>query len=242
MLTGQWGDVLAQFGQFRAALRTLQQAAGQAGEAKAPDARAMFLLTAAFAGWPVDQCQEPEAAVKLALAADKSKPTQIGAAATYAFCGKAKPALALELLEKKYPDDTLVQQLYVPQSRAYLALQAGDGQKAVDLLVKSQAFDQTSPGAYLRGLAYLQLHDAGSAAAAFKIATRFKGPSYVNVRGTPFPANYYALGLLGLGRAYAMAGDKANAKAAYEKFFKEWKDAEPGLPMMAQAKKEYTAL
>jgi hypothetical protein len=54
--------------------------------------------------------------------------------------------------------------------------------------------------------------------------------------------NIYALGLLGLGRAYAMGGDKANAKAAYERFFTEWKDADPGLAVMAQAKKEYAAL
>jgi hypothetical protein len=54
--------------------------------------------------------------------------------------------------------------------------------------------------------------------------------------------NYYALSLLGLGRAYAMAGDKVDAKAAYEKFFAEWKNADPDLAVMAQAKKEYAAL
>ena len=60
--------------------------------------------------------------------------------------------------------------------------------------------------------------------------------------GVPFPMNNYALGLLGLGRAYAMGGDKTQAKAAYEKFFEEWKNADAGLPVMAQAKKEYAAL
>ena len=242
-LTGQLGEVQGQFGQFRAAVATLQQAAGQAGEAKAPDARATFLLTAAFTGWPVGQCENPDSAVKQALAADKSKPTQIGVAATYAFCGEAKPALAaLEVLEKKYPDDTAVQQLYVRQARAFVALQAGNGQRAVDLLVGTQAFDQGSPGPYLRGLAYLQLHDAGSAVAAFKVATKYKGSSFASVRGTAFPTNYYALALLGLARAYAMGGDKANAKAAYERFFTEWKNADPGLAVMAEAKKEYAAL
>ena len=51
-----------------------------------------------------------------------------------------------------------------------------------------------------------------------------------------------AIWLLGLGRAYAMAGDKANAKAAYKRFFAEWKNADPGLAVMAQAKKEYAEL
>jgi hypothetical protein len=54
--------------------------------------------------------------------------------------------------------------------------------------------------------------------------------------------NSYALGLLGPGRAYAMAGDKADAKAAYERFFAEWKNADPELAVMAQAKKEYAGL
>jgi eukaryotic-like serine/threonine-protein kinase len=174
---------------------------------------------------------------------DKSKATQIAAAATQAFCGEGKPALpALEVLEKKYPDDTLVQQVFVPQGRGYLALQAGDARKALDLLTKGQSFDLVSPGSYLRGLAYLQLHDAGNATAAFKIATRYKGASYANQTSMPFPMNCHALGLLGLGRAYAMAGDKADAKAAYEHFFTQWKNADPGLAVIAQAKKEYAAL
>ncbi len=242
-LTGQWGNIQAQWGQFQAAAAALQQAASQAGDAKAPDARALFLLNAAYIGWPAEQCQDPQGAVKQALAGDKSKATQIAAAATRAFCGEGKPALpALDVLEKKYPDDTLVQQVCVPQARAYIAIQAGEARKALDLLAKGQAFDQSSPGPYLRGLAYLQLHDAGNAIAAFKIATKYKGASFTNANDMPFPLNSYALGLLGVGRAYAMAGDKVNAKAAYDHFFAEWKNADPELAVMAQAKKEYAGL
>jgi eukaryotic-like serine/threonine-protein kinase len=243
LLTGQWANIQAEWGQFRAAAATLQRAAGQAGEAKAPDAQAGLMLNAAYIGWPVGQCQNPEAAVKQALAVDKSKQTQIAVAATHAFCGEEKPALAaLDVLEKKYPEDTLVQRVFVPQGRAYVALQAGDAQKALDLLAKSQAFDLVSPGPYLRGLAYLQLHDPGNAAAAFKMTTKYKGAIYTNLTNVPFPMNSYALGLLGLGRAYAMGGDKTEAKAAYEKFLEEWKNADPGLAVTAQAKKEYAAL
>jgi hypothetical protein len=243
MLTGQWGNAQAQWGQFRAAAASLQQAAGQAGEARAPDAQAGYLLNAAYIGWAVGQCRNPEAAEKQALAVDNSKQTQIAVAGTRAFCGEAKLALpALEVLEKKYPEGTLVQQVYVPQARAYVALQAGDAQKALDLLAKSQAFDLISPGPYLRGLAYLELHDAANAIAAFKIATKYKGASYTTVNNIPFPMNSYALGWLGLGRGYALAGDKANAKAAYERFFTEWKNADPELAVMAQAKKEYAGL
>jgi tetratricopeptide (TPR) repeat protein len=243
LLTGNWGNIQVQWGKFRAATATLQAAAGQAGGAKAPDAQAGLLLNAAYLSWPLGQCQNPEAAVKQALAVDKSKQTQIAVAGTQAFCGEGKAALlALDGIEKKYPEDTLVQQLFVPQGRAYVALEAKDAQKALDLLAKSQAFDLGSPGPYLRGLAYLQLHDAGNATAAFRMATKYKGANYSNLTNVPFPMNSYALGLLGLGRAYAMGGDKTQAKAAYEKFFEEWKNADSGLAVMAQAKKEYAAL
>ncbi len=242
-LTGRWANIQAQWGQFQGAAATLEQAAGQAGNAKAPDAQALFLLNAAYVGWPAQHCQDPQGAVKQALAVDKGKATQIAAAATQAFCGEGKPALpALVALEKKYPDDTLVQQICVPQATAFIALQAGEARKALDLLAKGQAFDHSSPGPYLRGLAWLQLHDASNAIAAFQAATKFKGASFTNANNMAFPQNNYPLALLGLGRAYAMAGDKANAKAAYEKFFQEWKDADAGLPVTAQAKAEYAAL
>jgi len=243
LLTGQWGNIQAQWGQFRPGVAALQRAAEQAGESKAPDARAGFLMNAAYVGWSAGQCKDAPAALKQALAIDKSKQTQIAAAATQAFCGEVKLALPeLEALAKKYPDDTFVQQVYVPEARAYVALEAGDAQKSLDLLTKSQAFDLVSPGPYLRGLAYLQLHDAGNAIAAFKMATKYKGASYSSITNIPFPTNNYALGLMGLGRAYAMGGDKVNAKAAYERFFAEWKNADPELAVMAQAKKEYAGL
>ena len=243
VMTGQWGNIQAEWGQFHAATATLQQAAVQAGEARARDAQAGLLLNAAYAGWPVKQCQDVERAVKQALAVDKSKPTQIAVAATYAFCGAGKPALTeLDALAKKFPEDTLVQQVFVPQARAYVALNAGDTQQALDLLGKSSGFDLLPLGPYLRGLVYLERHDAGNAIAAFKIATQFKGTSYLNDNNNPFPMNCYALGLLGLGRSYAMAGEKTEAKTAYEKFFAEWKNAEPHLAVMAEARKEYAAL
>ena len=53
---------------------------------------------------------------------------------------------------------------------------------------------------------------------------------------------FYGQAQLGLARAYAMSGDKADAKKAYEAFFLTWKDADADLPMLVAAKKEYAAL
>jgi tetratricopeptide (TPR) repeat protein len=87
----------------------------------------------------------------------------------------------------------------------------------------------------MRGLAYLQLKDSRDAIASFQSATHTKGQAYY--AGSP-----YALSFLGMGRAYAMAGDKASAKKAYETFFSEWKNADAGLRVVAEARKEYAQL
>jgi tetratricopeptide (TPR) repeat protein len=123
----------------------------------------------------------------------------------------------------------------VPQARAWLAIKAGDAQTAIAQLEKVRAHDDASFAPYLRGLAYLQLKDSRNAIASFRDATRLKGLAYNT--GSP-----YALSYLGLGRAYAMAGNKPDAKKAYDVFFTEWKNADPELPVIAEAKKEYAQL
>jgi hypothetical protein len=56
--------------------------------------------------------------------------------------------------------------------------------------------------------------------------------------------NYFvgALARLGLARSYALSGDTAKAKAAYQEFFTLWKDADPDIPILKEAKAEYAKL
>jgi serine/threonine protein kinase/tetratricopeptide (TPR) repeat protein len=235
-VTANWGGLLAQLGQFQLARTTLLRAVDQAANAQEKDAQAGALLTAANASWVVDRCVEPDQTVKHALQLDKGKVTQIAAATTLALCNEQKQAnQMLSDLEKHYPEDSLIRELVVPQSRAWLALKAGDAQQAVTLLERVRAHDAASFAPYLRGLAYLQLKDARNATASFQDATRLKGVTYNT--GSP-----YALSFLGLGRAYVLAGDKASAKKAYDTFFTEWKNADSDLPIIAEAKKEYAQL
>ncbi len=235
-LTNVLAGIQAEDGQFKLAEATYRQAAEQARQNKAPDAEAGYLLAAASAGWPVDRCDDVDGAVKQALKLDKTKPTQIAVAVALVTCGDQKRGTAaLNDVAKKYPQDTIVQQVSVPQGQAWLALKAGQPQKAIDLLERARPWDSVSPGGYMRGLAYLQLHDAQNAIAAFQAATKYRGYSITS-------GNPYALALLGLGRAYAMAGNKAEAKKAYDRFFVEWKNADSDLPVIAEAKKEYAAL
>jgi eukaryotic-like serine/threonine-protein kinase len=235
-VTSVWGTTLTQLGQIQPARNTLLRAADQAASAKARDAQAGALLSAASAGWMVDRCFDPEQTVKEALKLDKGKGTLIAAATALAACNEQKQAnQMLDDLEKRYPEDTLIQELNVPQSRAWLAIKASDPQRALVLLERVGAHDAASYAPYLRGLAYLELKDARNAIASFQDATRLKGLAYS--AGSP-----YALGYLGLGRAYAMAGNKPDAKKAYDVFFSEWKNADSDLPVIAEAKKEYAQL
>jgi len=50
------------------------------------------------------------------------------------------------------------------------------------------------------------------------------------------------LAQLGLARAYALQGDRENSRKAYDDFFTTWKDADPNIPTLRQAKTEYTKL
>jgi hypothetical protein len=87
---------------------------------------------------------------------------------------------------------------------------------------------------YLRGEAYLAAHQATAAAAEFQTILSHPGV----VLNEPIGALAY----LGLGRAYALAGDAEKAKTAYQEFLALWKGADPDLPVYKQAKLEYTKL
>ena len=236
VLTIGYASVLAQLGQYSQAHDTYIRSAEQAASVNASDSQAGALLAAANNAWPVGQCIDAKNAVKQALKMDKGKDTQGFAAGTLTLCDETKDAdKILSELQKRYPQDTLIQEVYVPQFRAWLAYKAGDPKKALALLERVREHDPVSFAPYMRGMAYLQLKDAHNAIASFQDATRLKGVAYYS--NTP-----YALSLLGLGRAYALAGDRVNAKKAYDGFFTEWKNADPGLPVIAEAKKEYTQL
>ncbi len=84
---------------------------------------------------------------------------------------------------------------------------------------------------HLRGEAYLMLHDGGHAATEFQ--------KFIDHRTLVANAEWGALARLGLARAYAMQGDTTKARAAYKDFLTLWKDADPDIPVLHQAKAEY---
>jgi predicted Zn-dependent protease len=87
---------------------------------------------------------------------------------------------------------------------------------------------------YVRGQAYLAAHQGSEAAREFQ--------KIVDHPGITIGDAFGVLAHLGLARAYALTGDTAKARAAYQDFFTLWKDADPGIPVLKQAKAEYAKL
>ena len=146
-------------------------------------------------------------------------------------------------LSKRFPENTIVQTEYLPMIRGALALQGGKPDKAIEALAATAPYELGSFTqllnfalylVYLRGEAYLAAHQGPPAAVELqKILDR---PGVV--QNEPIGA----LAHLALARAYALAGDNAKSRTAYQDFFALWKDADPDLPILTQAKAEYAKL
>jgi Tfp pilus assembly protein PilF len=87
---------------------------------------------------------------------------------------------------------------------------------------------------FVRGLVYLKMHDGGKAAAEFLRVLDHKGVASFDAE--------YPLARLNLARAYALQGDSAKARTAYQDFFAAWKDADSDIPVLKAAKTEYEKL
>ena len=149
--------------------------------------------------------------------------------------------LAAEL-NNSMPQDTLVQSYWLPTIRGGIELERKTPTKAVELLQAASSYELAQPRGnggflcpvYLRGQAYLMRHNGSAAAAEFQ--------KFVDHRGLVVNFPLGALARLGLGRAYTLQGDTAKAQAAYQDFFALWKDADPDIPILKEAKAEYAKL
>jgi len=148
-----------------------------------------------------------------------------------------------EALSRDFPQDALLQNYWLPAIQAAIELTRNNAEKAVELLRPAAAYELGQPlgswvgmmyPVYLRGQAYLQMRKGKEAATEFQ--------KMVEHRGIVLNFPTAALARLGLARAYALQGDIAKAKAAYQDFLTLWKDADPDIPILKQAKSEYAKL
>jgi tetratricopeptide (TPR) repeat protein len=190
--------------------------------------------------------EEARRRATLAIERSAGRDVQYGAALAFAYAGDDGRAQALAGdLGKRFPEDTIVQFSYLPALRAKLAVSRRNASEAIESLRAATQYElgQTTSSVYgwtalypvyVRGEAYLTAHQGNEAAAEFQ--------KILDHRGIVFNEPIGVLAHIQIGRAYAMQGDTAKAKAAYQYFLTLWKDADPDIPILKQAKAEYAKL
>ncbi len=181
---------------------------------------------------------------KAALGLSNDREAEYGAGLALAIAGDSSLSSTLaEDLAKRFPEDTSVKFSYLPALQAMLALNQGNPSKALELLQPATPYELGSHRSsfsglfgnlyptYARGEAYLAAHRGTEATAEFQKILEHRGVVVSDPIG--------ALAHLQLARAYSMSGDHTRAKSAYEDFLKLWKDADPEIPILKQAKAEY---
>ena len=190
----------------------------------------------AFAG---DSANARKAAAA-ALALSNGRDTQPLVALTDAATNDPTHAQSLaDDLAKRFPQDTIVQAIYLPLIRAQIAMSRNDPAKAAELLAPHKEYDLSQwqmPLAtiYVRGMSLLAQKKGREARAEFQKVLDGRGVAPNEIIPT--------LAQLGIARAYALSGDTSKARTAYQDFLAIWKDADPDLPILQQAKSEYAKL
>ena len=228
----------------RSTSRRAMDVARQAGQRERP-----AIYEAGEAAWEALLGDAPAAKRKAAEALRLSNGRDVEYAATFALvvAGDLRDSQSqADDLEKRFPEDTSVQFNYLPTLRALFALSRDEPRKAIELLqvavpyelaVPAIEFDEFFGGfypVYVRGLAYLAARQGAEGASEFQKILDHRGIVSADPIG--------ALAHLQIGRAYALEGDTAKARVAYQDFLTLWKDADPDIPILKQAKAEYAKI
>ncbi len=232
-------NTAAYSGRLRRARDLSRQGVISAKRAEEPEPAAEGEADAAFRealfGNPAEARERAAEALKLSNGRD----VQSLAALALAFAGDQVRVETLATdLDNRFPEHTIVQSYYLPTLRAQVALSRDDPSAAIEILQAAAPYELSGSGAlypaYVRGEAYLAAHKGNEAAGEFQ--------KILDHRGIVINAPVGALAHLGLGRAYALSGDRAKAKASYQDFLTLWKDADPDIPLLKQAKAEFVKL
>jgi eukaryotic-like serine/threonine-protein kinase len=230
-------------GKIKKARKSFARAAAAAQTHGIKEWVALSLAAAAYCNAESGFTPEARQSMNSALAAADTPDVEAHAARVFARTGDtARAEKVITDLAKSQPSDTLLIQVKLPTARAILDLQRNQPAQAVAALEPARPYDLaadrgslgTFQAIYVRGEAYLRSHDGANAAVEYQ--------KIVDHRGIQPTSQFISLARLGLGRAYALQGDTAKAKSAYQDFFALWKDADPDVPLLTTAKAEYEKL
>jgi hypothetical protein len=243
VLLSMESDTDAFYGRMVKAQDFTQQAVNSAIHAGSNETAALWQVNAALRKAEVGDISSAKREADFALALSSGREVKLIAALTLARAGDSQGATALiKDLEQEYPTDSLMKLYWLSTINAAIELNRGDAAAALKDLEIAAPYELGAAAtfisylypAYVRGQVYLLAHKPVAAAAEFQKLLDHAGIVLNFVTG--------ALARHQLGRAYAAARDTAKAKAAYQEFFKVWKDADPDNAILKEAKAEYAAL
>jgi hypothetical protein len=237
-------DSEAYYGHLTSARDFTRRAVDAAVRNNSKEAAAIWQVNAALREAEFGNTAAAKQDVAAALTLSPGRDVKMLAALALSRTGENTRAKAIvEELEKSYPSDTLLKVYWLPTIKAAIELNNNNAAQSLVYLEAAAPYELGEPQqfqlgtlypAYIRGQAELLARDGAAAASEFQKLLDHRG-IVIN-----FPLG--ALAHLGLARAYALSGDTAKAKTAYQDFLTLWKDADPDIPILKQAKAEYAKL
>jgi len=233
----------AWYGHLKGASELTRRAMDSARRNDAKETAALYQVTSALSEVEAGNREQARSDATAAVRLAPNRDVRATAALVLARAGNAAAAekLANEL-DKTFPLDTLVQKYWLPTVRAAVALQRKDPNHAVELLKVASPIELSVYSniaialcpVYLRGEAYLMLHDGNAAEGEFQ--------KFIDHRGLVANAPWGALARLGRARALAQTGDTERSLDQYREFLNLWKNADPDLRLLKEARAEYKKL
>jgi len=237
-------DTEAYYGRLAKSLDFSRRAVDSAVRAGSKETAALWQVNAALREAEFGNVVMAKQGVTAALALAPGRDVKVLGALTLARVGDTVRAKAMiTALEKSEPLNTVLKVYWLPSLKAAVELSAGNSAQALVFLEAAAPYELGEPPpmqlgtlypAYLRGQAYLSAHSGTPASMEFQ--------KILDHRGLVLNFPLSALAHLGLARAHAFSGNTAKARTAYQDFFALWKDADPDIPILRQAKAEYAKL
>ncbi len=237
-------DTEAYYGRLTKARDFSRRAVDSAVRADSKETAALWQVNAALREAEFGNVAPAKQGVTAALALAPGRDVKVLAALTLARVGETARAKAMvQELEKSDSSNTVLKIYWLPTLKAAIELSSGNSAQALVFLEGAAPYELGEPPptqegtlypVYLRGQAQLVAHNGTAAAAEFQ--------KFLNHRGIVLNFPLGALAHVGLARAYAIAGDTAKSRTSYQDFFALWKDADPDIPILKDAKSEYAKL
>ena len=233
-----WQTSAAAFaGQWRRAQELSRRAIDLTARGDTKEIAARYATEQALRGAVFEGCRQARVDAAQGLKLTRGRASLPRAALALALCGGANQASPIiDDLTKRYPEDTVINSIWLPAIRAALELRRGNSSQVIEQLQTTSRYETAAEfwPQYLRGQAYLKLGRGSEAAAEFQ--------KILDNRGYAPLSPLYPLAHLGLARAATLANDTTKSRKAWEDFFAAWKEADADLPILREARREHERL